>query len=536
MSVSADVELLRPALSAESAYGVEGPTVPTRGQWWLGTAVQYEHDPVVILVEESRYSEPVSERLGGWVGGSVGLGRDLALTASVPLAWQVGSDARLSADGVGLGDPRLGARWGFFGSELLDAGLRADVAVPIGSDDMWLGEEGVRGAVGLTAAVDGRVGSLIADAGFTLRSLETPQPGLSWGPTTDWALGVRVPLLQRKLGVSAAWVGRAVLAGLDENDGEIASEVVGGAEYTLSPHLRLGAGGGGGVQGGVGAPTFRGFAHLTWTIDPRPKAPPPPPMVIDAPPMPDVTKLLNEEVPFMVKPPEWQEGQLVKMKGDEIEFREEVRFAPGSDEILPESLPVIAAVADLLAEDGRIAHVAIEGHASDDGDLAYNWELSDRRARRVWEALVREGVYPERMSWRGLGEVDPVRPGAPDAERPAERRVVLRVARRLSPGEKPPELPASTLLPWSGEPSVVDVVSVPAPPPEIEGKQLPRDALDPTLFRDDEDADPLSGAPTPTPTATPTPTPEVAPEPVRPPPPVEEKVDPNAFKNDEEEE
>lgn len=506
MTVSADVELLRPALSEESAYGVEAPNVPGKGQWRFGTAVQYERAPVLVLVDEELSTQPVSDRVGAWLGVSAGLGRRVALQATVPFAWQQGNDPGLSANGMALADPRLGARWGAVDGDILDAGLRADLVVPLGQDDAWMGESTVRGAVGATGSVDGRFGSLVADLGLTIRSLETPRPGLDWGPSVDWGVGVRVPLGAR-LGVSGAWAGRAVVAGLDAKDGEVASEALAGADLKLGEALVLGGGAGMGVQGGVGASTLRGFVHATWTVTREKKPVVEDTLVIDPPPPVDVTKMLEEEVPFIVVPPEWMDDQHVKVAGDEIKFREEIKFAPGSAEILPESLPIVAEIADLLAQDGRIAHVAIEGHASDEGGLAYNWELSDRRARAVWEQLIREGVHPDRMSWRGLGEVDPVRPGAPEAARPADRRVVLRIARRLAQGEVPAALPATILLPWNGESSAVDAVVVPEPPPPPDAQKIPRDAVDPTLFEDEDAA-----------------------------PPEEEAVDPSTFKDDEEEE
>jgi hypothetical protein len=168
--------------------------------------------------------------------------------------------------------------------------------------------------------------------------------------------------------------------------------------------------------------------------------------------------------------------------GDEIVFREEIRFELGSDKLLPESKPVIAAIAELLASDGRIAHLAIEGYASQEGGLEFNWDLSDRRARAVWEALILEGVSPTRMSWRGLGEVVPNTQGGGDQVVSANRAVVLRVARRLAKDEALEAPPAEAKLPWNGETTALDTVTIPeakAPPPT--------DLVDPNSFKDTEE-------------------------------------------------
>lgn len=485
-SASVDVELLRPALGDGGVYGIEGAGVPDKWAWRVGLATQYERAPVLILTEGLVTSRPVSDRVGGWAGFSLGLGRRVAVQAFVPLQWQSGDDTLVSADGAGLGDPRLGARWGLVHTQLFDATLRADLYIPLGRKDAWMGETSTRAAFGASAALNGGFGAVLLDVGLVARPLETPQPRLDWGPAVELGLGVRADLLPG-FSVGGGWVARAVLAGLATQDGELASEVLVNARYDVTPTVSLSGGAGVGVQPGVGVPTARGFVTATFA-DAFSRRPPKPEPVVEAPPTKEaVTALLEEEIPGVtdVAPP--PPPPLVRIFGDELAFREEIAFAPNSAEILPSSHELLDAIASLLASEGRIAHLAIEGHASEEGDLAYNWDLSDRRARAVWEALLVEGVSPQRMSWRGVGEVipAPVAKGAPPApvSRVAaeNRRVVLRIARRLAQGEALPETPATTLLPWSGEAVALEAVSIPeftAPKPEF---------VDPTFFDEQEE-------------------------------------------------
>lgn len=474
MSVGADVEMVRPALADGGVYGVEGTAVPDRWTWRGGLAAQYERAPVQVLTEDAISSRPVSDRVGGWAGWSLGVGHRVAVHAIVPLSWQTGDDPLLSANGAGLGDPRVGARWGALDGEFLDATLRIDAFIPVGRRDAWMAEETARAAVGVSTALEGARGAVLLDAGLVIRPLEAPRPRFDWGPSAEIGLGARFDVLPT-LSAGGAWVARAVLAGLDAKDGEVASELLASARYQATPAFALSAGGGAGLQGGVGVPTFRAFATADLTDTLRRRARAPQPVAAPAPPPPDPTRLLLEEIPGLSDTPP-PPPPMARVEGEEIVFREEIRFAPESADLLPESRPVIVAIADVLAGDGRVAHLAIEGHASDAGDLVYNWDLSDRRARAVWEALILEGVSPERMSWRGMGVT-----GATDARPTENRRVVLRIARRLTRDEALPATPPAALLPWTGEAVALDTVSIPVLPPP------PVDTIDPNLFKSEEE-------------------------------------------------
>jgi outer membrane protein OmpA-like peptidoglycan-associated protein len=447
----------------------------------VGLVTQYEQAPVLVITEGEITSRPVTSRVGAWGGFSLGVGRGFAVQAVVPLDFQSGDGSALASPGGGIGDPRIGGRWAALDTKLLDATVRADLHLPAGRQDAWLGERTVRGAVGGSAALNGGFGSILLDLGVTMRPLETPEPRLDWGPTAEFGVGARVDVTE-KFSAGASWVSRAVLAGLATGDGELASELLASASYDVAEDVNLAGGGGFGTQPGVGVPTFRVFVNATFdgAFVKKPRVEP---VVVkeDRPP-PDPVKLVAEDIPGLDVPPPPPEPP-AKVVGDEIVFRGEIKFKEDSAEILAESKDVLVAIANLLAADGRIAHLAIEGHASDEGELAYNWDLSDRRARSVWEALILEGIEPQRMSWRGLGEVSPTASKASgDAARAADRRVVLRIARWLGKEEALAATPSSTLLPWNGETASLDPVVLPAPeaPP-------PKDIIDQSFFDDEEE-------------------------------------------------
>ena len=112
--------------------------------------------------------------------------------------------------------------------------------------------------------------------------------------------------------------------------------------------------------------------------------------------------------------------------------------------------------------DARIGHLLIEGHASEEGSFAYNYDLSIRRAKAIFEQLIVLGVHPERMSYRGMGEVVPVAMGSDEASLEKNRRVEFEIIKQYDPNEtrpsrRPPVLKPDIRLPWNGEDKAVDL-------------------------------------------------------------------------------
>jgi outer membrane protein OmpA-like peptidoglycan-associated protein len=74
--------------------------------------------------------------------------------------------------------------------------------------------------------------------------------------------------------------------------------------------------------------------------------------------------------------------------------------------------------------------VIIEGHTDSVGGDRYNQELSEHRAQAVRDVLVRNGVSPDRITTRGLGETLPIVSNDTVAGRQQNRRVEVIIANR----------------------------------------------------------------------------------------------------------
>ncbi len=71
----------------------------------------------------------------------------------------------------------------------------------------------------------------------------------------------------------------------------------------------------------------------------------------------------------------------------------------------------------------KALRVEIAGHADYKGSIAYNQDLSERRAQRVLDALIAVGIDGARLSVKGYSEVSPIDPAKTDEARTLNRRV-----------------------------------------------------------------------------------------------------------------
>ena len=121
----------------------------------------------------------------------------------------------------------------------------------------------------------------------------------------------------------------------------------------------------------------------------------------------------------------------VVIKTAEIGLRRQISFALGSDEILPNSEPILMEVADALIRNPDLELIEIQGHTDSRGDLEVNMLLSQRRAEAVLQWLVQHGVQPARLVAKGYGPTRPLAPNITAYNRARNRRVQFKIVRRV---------------------------------------------------------------------------------------------------------
>jgi OOP family OmpA-OmpF porin len=73
--------------------------------------------------------------------------------------------------------------------------------------------------------------------------------------------------------------------------------------------------------------------------------------------------------------------------------------------------------------------IEVAGHTDSVGNEVANQGLSDRRAKTVYDFLIKYGVEEERLTFRGYGETSPIASNDTASGRAMNRRVELRVAK-----------------------------------------------------------------------------------------------------------
>ena len=117
----------------------------------------------------------------------------------------------------------------------------------------------------------------------------------------------------------------------------------------------------------------------------------------------------------------------VIIEGSEITILQAIHFKMGTAVIEPVSRPIIDAIIATLKGHPDLRRVEIAGHTDGQGSQSDNQELSERRARAVYEALVRGGIAQGRLIARGYGDRCPIDSNATAAGRERNRRVEFKI-------------------------------------------------------------------------------------------------------------
>lgn len=113
----------------------------------------------------------------------------------------------------------------------------------------------------------------------------------------------------------------------------------------------------------------------------------------------------------------------VELTQKEVRIRQQIHFASGKAEILPDSDALLSEIADVLVRNPQVTAIEIQGHTDNTGLPANNLRLSQDRADAVMRRLVAAGVPATTLSAKGYGDTQPLAPNITPGNRARNRRV-----------------------------------------------------------------------------------------------------------------
>ena len=119
---------------------------------------------------------------------------------------------------------------------------------------------------------------------------------------------------------------------------------------------------------------------------------------------------------------------LTPVKEGETLVLKNIYFELNSHELDKRSKSELENAFTLLKENPSIS-VEIAGHTDDTGTELYNQELSKKRAKAVFNALIAKGIKKDRLTYKGYSDTQPLKPNTSEINRQSNRRIEFRVIR-----------------------------------------------------------------------------------------------------------
>jgi outer membrane protein OmpA-like peptidoglycan-associated protein len=495
-----DLNQFRPAELATDGFAASTPDGQGHARFGFQVWLDYSDDPLRIAG-----TEIVHQQLSGHLMLSIGLADRIVLFADMPYHFMIKDPADSGAfKKSNLGDLYFGGRFNFYGTrdDLFQIGAQATLTISTASlassGQSFAGQADQSPYLGgwfelLMAFNAGDHVRIPIQAGYKIGPQRGDPAVLFVGNEFTYGGGIMIMMGDDQFMISAEAFGRtAANPTIDMwSKNETPVEVLGGFKWLPDFGFTLGVGGSAGVTAGYGAPDWRVFAMLGYTMPADKKAPDAdgdgipdeldqcpneaedmdgfqdedgcPDLDNDGDGIPDA----DDQCPNDAGPPEnngcpdpdrdgdgvpdridncpdepgvaenhgCQEKQLVVIGDGQLEILEKVYFKTGSAKLQKRSWALLDNVASVLRAHPEIKKIRVEGHSDKTGSLKFNMVLSKKRANTVVRYLVGRGkVSRSRLVAKGYG---PKKPLVPDAKTKEEQAMNRRVEFHIVDSETP---------------------------------------------------------------------------------------------------
>jgi outer membrane protein OmpA-like peptidoglycan-associated protein len=174
-----------------------------------------------------------------------------------------------------------------------------------------------------------------------------------------------------------------------------------------------------------------------------------------------------------------EEPQVV-LEADRIRIKGNIFFDTAEARIQPRSYPMLDEVYTVLKDHPEVGPVRVDGHTDNRGSRPYNLDLSDRRSKAVMEYLIKKGIDPKRLQYRGFGFDKPVASNDTPIGRAKNRRVEFNLLEG-GEGESTEELKdtGASVTPQGGPAQEGAKPGAPTPAPKPAPAPAPKPAAPP---------------------------------------------------------
>ncbi len=465
---SLDTQLVSPALMPGAAIAIDSPRAWRPLTFQGGFAWQIERMPLEYFENGESVGAAITSRNSLHLAGGTTLYKGITAYARWAAIIMDGvgegvQEAAGPAHTFGMGDLSLGVKADLIGTDRLAFGPHLDIWIPTGTKDSWIAEAKSRYMPGVLVDLDTGPVEIFGRLGLLIRSESDTNADFVLGSEVPVGLGVAVPFSDQVAALAEA-TGRMSFVEFLKPGAENPFEAKAGVRWKIAGFTQVDLTAGTALDNGYGTSDVR--VLLSLVNIPRPAVAPTATEVVEVEaPRPKAAEVV---VPTQQEEIKWEEGQLAQVYRGRVVIKDPIQFEFATANILPVSQPTLEAVARVLNDYPQIEHLLIEGHASEEGSYDYNYKLSSSRANAIYEALIRSGVRPERLSYRGLGETVPVSTGTDEASLALNRRVnflILKVRDFLDVANQDTNTPI--VSPMTGEEIA---------PPKMGDKQLTADA------------------------------------------------------------
>jgi outer membrane protein OmpA-like peptidoglycan-associated protein len=533
MAQGFDAEIFRPATSRTAFFSQPQAEVLDAGDFNVSATFNVASEPLVLRDPDTH--EPimdgvvVSSRSGAQLAAALGLLGSIELSAALPvLMSQSGNGALLSGapdlDGGALGDARFGLKARLLNGETLSLGASLGASVPTGDEESFGGAESASGTARVLLSMRAGALTLGANAGYLIRK-RSRVGDLVVDDEIVAGAGASVAIMPRKLwALAEVYTNIARSARRGES---MPAETVAGLRYAVAGPWMVQGAVGVGIGNGYGTPRMRGvlslaYAPLAAAAETLP--PPPPPVVVKKKPPPppkdsDGDGLLDpdDECPQEAEDKDGFEDEngcpdpdndgdriadvddacpdeaevmngikdqdgcpdkgLIVMVENRVVVGEKVLFKTARARVKRAGRKTLEAIIELFNQHPEWDRIVIEGHADSRGTSEYNQWLSEKRARKTRDAMVKLGMPADKIEAVGFGESRPLMEGKTDEAMQKNRRVeFVMIEKKQELREAPDGQKAGPEQPESPQPPPADASGeslddIPPPQPADKGKE-----------------------------------------------------------------